>query len=87
MKQSPEYLAKVVAKREKGSYRVEDMTACEDYASSKIYWSCFSGNDHERQCTLVYAFDRAKFGEVCPSESDFDDPANAFCTIPCSDWK
>lgn len=87
MKQSLEHLTRIAARREKGSYKIEDMTTNEDYDSSKIYWSCFSENDSGHECLLVYAFDRAKFGETCPDEKEFDNPANAFCTIPCSDWK
>ena len=87
MKQSREYLKKLVENREKGNYRQEDMTEDENYDPSKIYWSCFSETPEGCECILVYAFDRQTAGEVCPCEDCFDNADFAFGSIPCSSWK
>lgn len=87
MKQSREYLEKLVKTREKGNYHIEDMTEDENYDPSKIYWSCFSETPEGRECILVYAFDREFAGEACPCECCFDNADFAVASIPCNSWK
>ena len=87
MKQSFEYLSRVVELRTKGNYSLEDMTQDENYDPTKVYYSCFSETDNGHECVLVYAFDKAKYENALPPESLFDDAKYAVLTIPCSSWK